>query len=33
MENEDIVELTQIVQELANTVSDLTKRIIKLENK
>lgn len=33
MENEDMVELIQIIQELANTVSDLTKRVIKLENK
>lgn len=33
MENEDIVELIQIIQELADTISDLTKRVIKLENK
>lgn len=33
MENEDMVELIQIIQELANTISDLTKRVIKLENK
>lgn len=33
MENEDILELIQIIQELADIISDLTKRIIKLENK
>lgn len=33
MENEDVLELIQIIQELADTISDLTKRVIKLENK
>lgn len=33
MENEDMLELIQIIQELADTISDLTKRVIKLENK
>lgn len=33
MENEDVLEIIQIIQELANTISDLTKRVIKLENK
>lgn len=33
MENEDVLELIQIIQELADIISDLTKRVIKLENK
>lgn len=33
MENEDMLELIQIIQELTDTISDLTKRVIKLENK
>lgn len=33
MENEEVLELIQIIQELADTISDLTKRVIKLENK
>lgn len=33
MKNEEVLELIQIIQELADTISDLTKRVIKLENK
>ena len=33
MKDEEVLELIQIIQELADTISDLTKRVIKLENK